>query len=94
MAYNTVLTVMRILRHKGFLESKRQGRMDVYQPRVKREHVARRSLHELVDRFFAGSPTALVSQLLDSEDLTADEIKAIRREVDEKLHEQTKGGRL
>ena len=85
MAYNTVLTVMRILREKGFLESQREGRMDVYQPRVTRQQVARRSLRDLVDRFFAGSPTALVSQLLDSENLSAEEIEAIRREVDRRL---------
>ena len=85
MAYNTVLTVMRILREKGFLGSQREGRMDVYQPRVTRQQVARRSLRDLVDRFFAGSPTALVSQLLDSENLSAEEIEAIRREVDRRL---------
>ena len=37
MAYNTVLTVMRILRDKGFLTSEREGRSDVYRPLVSRE---------------------------------------------------------
>jgi len=85
MAYNTVLTMMRILRDKGFLVSERQGRMDVYEPAVPREEVARHSLRELVDRFFAGSPAALVSQLLESEELRADEIREIRREVDRRM---------
>lgn len=87
MAYNTVLTMMRILREKGFLRSRREGRVDVYTPIVSRELMARRSLSELLDRFFAGSAEALVSQLLRSEDLEPDEIRAIRREVDEKLRE-------
>ena len=85
MAYNTVLTVMRILRDKGFLQSRREGRTDVYRPRVAREQVATRSLHEVLDRFFGGSAKALVSQLLDSEDLDRDEIKAIRQEVNRRL---------
>ena len=68
MAYNTVLTMMRILRDKRFLASKREGRLDVYRPLVTREQMAGRSLREVLDRFFAGSARALVSQLLESED--------------------------
>lgn len=85
MAYNTVLTMLRILREKGFLASRREGRMDVYRPLVTREQMGRRRLRELLDGFFAGSATALVSQLLQSGAVSADEIKAIRREVDSRL---------
>ena len=82
MAYNTVLTVMRILRDKGFLASTRNGRADVYTPRVSRRQMARRSLTDVVNRFFAGSPVALVNALLADEDLSEEQLKAIRREVD------------
>jgi predicted transcriptional regulator len=85
LAYNTVLTVMRILREKGFLASERQGRMDVYRPLVAREQVARRSLSDVIERFFQGSATALVSQLLQSEELSDEELKGIRREVSRQL---------
>ncbi|MFH0965050.1 MAG: BlaI/MecI/CopY family transcriptional regulator [Planctomycetota bacterium] len=88
MAYNSVLTMMRILRDKGFLASKRDGRTDVYRPLVTRRQMGRRSLREVLDRFFAGSPPALVSQLLETEDLTVDQIKAIRREVNGRLREK------
>ena len=94
LAYNTVLTMMGILREKGFLRSRREGRADVYQPCVTREQVGRRSLRDLCDRFFAGSAHGLVSELLDSERLSTDEIRAIRREVNRKLREQDgKAGR-
>lgn len=82
MAYNTVLTMMRILRDKGFLASRREGRMDVYRPLVTREQMGRRSLHEVMQRFFAGSPAALVSELIESGRLSDAEVEAIRREVD------------
>lgn len=85
MAYNTVLTVMRILRDKGFLTSERDGRSDVYRPLVTRQQMGRRSLQEVLNRFFAGSAEALVRQLLDSEDLSPGEIRAIRSEVDRRL---------
>ena len=85
LAYNTVLTMMRILRDKGFLESRRDGRADVYRPRISREQMSRRSIREVADRFFAGSVGSLVSQLISDGELSDEEIKAIRRKVDAKL---------
>jgi len=91
-AYNTVLTVLRILRDKGFVTSRREGRADIYRPTVSRDQASRRPLRELLDRFFAGSATALVSQLLDSADLDPDEIRAIRAEADARLREDADEG--
>ena len=85
MAYTTVLTVMRILRDKGFLESRREGRTDVYCPLVQRAEMGGHSLRDLLKTFYASSASALVSHLLQSETLTDKEIKAIRREVDARL---------
>ena len=85
MAYNTVLTVLRILRDKRFAKSERVGRGDLYQPAVSREQMGRRSLAETVESFFAGSAGALVSQLLDSNRLSEEELARIRSEIDEKL---------
>ncbi len=85
MAYNTVLTIMRILRQKGFLKTRREGRMDVYRPVVSRDQAARSSLGELMDRFFAGSAAALVSHLLASEQVDPKDMREIRRQVDRRL---------
>ena len=90
MAYNTVQTMMGILRRKGFLASRRDGRSDVYRPLVAREQMANRSLRELIDRFFAGSAAALVSQLLDSGNVGAEEIRAIRRDIARRANGQAK----
>lgn len=85
MARNTVLTMMGILRDKGFLASTREGRTDLYRPTVSREQVSGSLLRDVMNRCFAGSARALVSQLLDSEDLDSKEIKAIRRELNRRL---------
>jgi BlaI family penicillinase repressor len=87
LAYTTVLTVMRILRDKGFLESRREGRADVYHPLVEREQIAGRSLREVMERFFSGSAAALVSHLMEQEDLDPAEVRAMRRELDEHLRQ-------
>ena len=91
MAYNTVLTIMRILREKGFVVSEREGRSDLYRPVVTREDMGRRSLGEVIDSFFSGSAEAVVSQLLDGQSLTDEELTAIRAELDRTL-ESRKGG--
>jgi len=88
MAYNTVLTMMRILREKGFLASERVGRIDVYRPLVSREQVGKHSLGELLKSFFYGSPGELVSQLIDAQEISAEELKSMRREIDRKLRSQ------
>lgn len=88
MAYNTVLTMLRILREKAFLKTRREGRMDVYRPVVSREQAARSSLGEVMERFFAGSAAAMVSHLLASEHVGAADMRKIRQEVDRKLRQE------
>ena len=83
LAYNTVLTVMRQLRDKGVLASRRVGRADVYHALIKQERAAESSLVELVNRFFSGSAQALVSQLMQS--VGQEELQSIRQEVDDAI---------
>jgi BlaI family transcriptional regulator, penicillinase repressor len=91
MAYSTVLTMMRILRDKGFLVSDRQGKADLYRPVVSRDDAGRRSLGEVIDSFFSGSAEALVSQLLDSRSLSDEALKVIRAELDKTLEGRQNG---
>ena len=93
MAYSTVLTMMRILRDKGFLSSERQGKADLYRPIVTREDAGRRSLGEVVESFFLGSAEALVSQLLANQSLNDEELKSIRAELDKTLQSRIGGKR-
>ena len=89
MAYNTVLTVMRVLRKKGFLASERQQRTDIYRPLVTREEMARRSHRDLVDSFYNGSAMALASHLLEAEELTPEELASLRSEIDRRLTDES-----
>jgi len=80
LAYNTVLTTLRILEDKGYLRHKmaKQGRAFVYRPAVSREQASRSAVHSLLRRFFGNSAEALVLNLLDDEKLEADEVKRIQ----------------
>jgi BlaI family penicillinase repressor len=81
VAYTTVQTIMSILRDKGFVESRREGRADVYRPLVGREEVGGSRLRDVIQLFFAGSAAAVVSHLVESDDVTQEEIQAMRQAV-------------
>jgi predicted transcriptional regulator len=80
LAYNTVLTTLRILEDKGYLRhtKAREGRAFRYRPVVSREVASRNAVRHLLGRFFRDSPGALVLNLLEDEDLSEDELKRIR----------------
>lgn len=80
-AYTTILTLMRILKAKGFLSSRKEGRAHVFTPRVDRNTVARKAVHQLLTRFFSGSPSELVLSFLREEDLTPEELDAIKQRI-------------
>src|ERR1043166_10162272 len=80
-AYTTILTLMRILKGKGYLSSRKEGRAFVFVPRVDRDTVARKAVHLLLAKFFAGSPSELVLSFLREEELTAQELDAIKEKI-------------
>jgi BlaI family transcriptional regulator, penicillinase repressor len=80
LAYNTVLTTLRILEEKGYLEhtKAKEGRAFVYQPVVGRDEAGRSAVRYLVSRFFRNSPELLVLNLLQNEELSDKELGRIR----------------
>jgi BlaI family transcriptional regulator, penicillinase repressor len=80
LAYNTVLTTMRILEDKGYLKHSKakEGRAFVYRAVVSREQASRSATRSLLQRFFSDSAEALVLNLLEDEKLSEDELKRIR----------------
>ena len=80
-AYTTILTLMRILKAKGYLSSRKEGRAFVFVPRVDRDTVARKAVHQLLSKFFAGSPSELVLAFLREEQLTPEELDALKKKI-------------
>ena len=80
LAYSTVLTTMRILDEKGYVEHTKlaEGRAFVYRPLVGRDEAGRSAVRYLVSRFFRNSPELLVLNLLKDEELSAKELGRIR----------------
>lgn len=83
LAYNTVLTTLRILEEKGYLSHTKpdDARAFVYQAVVGRNEAGRNAVRYLVSRFFRNSPELLVLNLLEDEELSAKEVARIRKMV-------------
>ena len=85
LAYNTVLTTLRILEDKGYLRHTKpdDARAFVYQAVVGRNEAGRSAVRYLVSRFFRNSPELLVLNLLEDEELSAKELARIRKMIAE-----------
>lgn len=80
-AYTTILTLMRILKEKGYLSTRKEGRAFVFEPRVDRDTAARKAVDQLLCKFFDGSPSELVLSFLREEEITPDELEQIKKKI-------------
>ncbi len=82
LAYSSVLTMMRILEQKGYVEHAKEGRAFIYRPVVDRRQAVQSVISYLLKRFFKGSPELLVVNLLEHEDVGKTEIKRLKRLIE------------
>jgi predicted transcriptional regulator len=79
LAYNSVLTTIRILEKKGYLEHAKDGRAHVFAPIIGREEASRSEIRHLISRFFRNSHEALVLNILEDEAIDAEELTRLRK---------------
>jgi BlaI family penicillinase repressor len=84
IAHSTVQTLLRGLEAKRAADHKLEGRTFVFFPLVREEQVARSVTRELLDRVFGGSVSELVAYLLKHETISSDELRELRRIVNER----------
>lgn len=82
-AYTTVLTMMRLMHEKGYLDRRERGRAHIYHARLREAPTKQGLLRQLVETAFRGSAEAAVVGLLTSETLSEKEIARIKRLIDE-----------
>jgi len=87
-AYTSVLTVLRILERKGYVEHRADpagGRAHVYSPCVPATKARRLHVRDLIDRLFGGSSEELVVGLLEDESLSRAELEQMKQLIDGRL---------
>lgn len=88
LAYNTVLSMLRILEEKGHVGHTEEGRAHRYFPKVDRDVAGESAVGRLVDKVFGGSAELLMTQLVRDRQLDTEELRRIRRLLDQRLKEQ------
>jgi len=77
-AYTTILTLMGILEEKGALIHSRSGRAYVYKPLLSRQQATRNQVHDVLTRFFDGSPEKLIANVLENEVKAPEQLGHVR----------------
>jgi len=77
-AYNSVLTILRILEKKGYVAHEKDGRAFVYSALVDSQQARRGALSQVLSRFFNGSRADLVMDLFGHEQADAEELAKVR----------------
>ncbi len=85
LAYTSVATIMKILEGKGILKSIKSDKAHIYTSLISKEDYEKQSLDYLAENLFQGDSSVMVMRLLDSSNLSTQELKAIREVLDSRL---------
>lgn len=77
-ALTTIATMLTKMEKKGVVAHRSEGRLFVYRPLVQEDLVRRSMVTELTERLFQGDYGALVSHLLDEQDIDRAELTRLR----------------
>ncbi len=83
LAYTSVLTTVRILEQKGYVEHRRAGRAFLYRPRVAEHDASRSEVRHMLYRFFGNSRERLMLALLGDGEIPADELERLKQAIAE-----------
>ena len=85
LAYNTVLTMLRILERKGLAGREKHGRAHRYRPLLGRAEAGRSILGRLRDKVFSGSAELLMTQLVNEQQLSPEAVGRLRELLNRQL---------
>jgi predicted transcriptional regulator len=83
LAYTSVLTTVRILEQKGYVEHRQEGRAFLYSACVPEQTASRSEVRHVMHRFFDNSRERLMLSLLGDGDITPDELQRLKDAIAE-----------
>jgi predicted transcriptional regulator len=81
LAYNSVLTTIRILEQKGYVEHRQEGRAFVYTPCVAEQEAGKTEVRHMLRRFFGNSRERLLLSLLGDDDISPEELMRLKQAI-------------
>ena len=82
LAYNSVLTTIRILEQKGYVEHRQEGRAFIYRACVAEEDASRSEVRNVMNRFFGNSREKLLLSLLGDNEISAEELRRLKEAIE------------
>jgi len=82
-AYNTISTTIRILQDKGYVAHEAFGRTHRYYATISKKDYQKKHLGNVLDNLFSGSYTNLVSALMDTKQISNDELDELQSLIDD-----------
>jgi BlaI family transcriptional regulator, penicillinase repressor len=83
VSYSTIQTILRILETKGYVAHQKVSRAFIYRPRVDERQARRRALKHLMARLFNGSPGLLVLNVLEDNQIDAQELSQLKKFIED-----------
>jgi predicted transcriptional regulator len=81
LAYNSVLTTIRILESKGYVRHRQEGRAFLYTACVIEEEASKSEVRHMLTRFFGNSRERLLLSLIEDEEITAEELARLKQAI-------------
>ena len=81
LAYNSVLTTIRVLEQKGYVRHRQEGRAYLYSPCVAEHEASRSEIRHTMQRFFGNSRERLLLSLLGDDEVTPEELQRLRKAI-------------
>ena len=87
IAYSTVMTIMRTLEAKGHVRHEQEGKAFRFFPLTEPDDAADTALGRIVNKVFHGSRELVINRLVSDEDVSAEEIRRIKENLERRLEE-------
>ena len=81
LAYNSVLTTIRILEQKGYVDHRQEGRAVIDRPVVVEQEASRSEVKHVLSRFFCNSRERLLLTLLGDGEISREELERLRTAI-------------
>ena len=87
LAYNSVLTTIRILERKGYVEHRQEGRAFIYRPLIAENEASRSEVRHVLSRFFGNSRERLLLSLLNDDEISPEELERLKGAISKSSQE-------
>ncbi len=85
LAYTSAATILRIMEQKGFVTSEKLGKTFIYSPVLEKDAYQAKTLRDLSNKLFDGTPASMVARLVDDDGISEDALKEIQALLQRRL---------